>query len=110
MDNTLCCYIKYTNNYILIFIPEIIYKKKYNLKKYNECYLYKKILKKCHKYIKYNMNNLLIIYSNEKIYTFGYLYDNIFQTSHILVDNKYIDIIINNYKIDRINKVLDIIS
>ena len=56
------------------------------------------------------MNNLLRIYSNEKIYTFGYLYDNIFQTSHILVDNKYIDIIINNYKFDRINKVLDIIS
>ena len=106
MRNEIYCYVRYTKRYILIFIPDIIYKKKHNLKKYNEKYLYKKIINECKK----DKICILKIYSNKKIINFDYLYDDEIVVTHTLLENIYIKTFINNYKIKTIDNILEKIS
>lgn len=109
MRNVLYCYVRYTKSYILIFIPDIIYKKKHNLKKYDEKYLYQKIINDCKK-DKKDIIDILKIYSNKKIKNFDCLYDDKMEVSHTLLEDIYIKTFIDNYKIKMVDNIIEKIS
>ena len=97
------CYIKYADEYMLIIIQDIYYKRKFRLKKYKEEYLYKKILEKCKIY---NANEL-DVYSNKNIENFGYLFDEELKPTHTIINNNIMDKYIEEYEIKMIHKVLN---
>lgn len=103
MVNNIKCYIRYTNDYILIFIPDLYYSKKYNLRKYNEKYLYKKIINKSKKY----NTDILNIYSNRMILECDNIYDPLINISHTIVDDLFIKTYIYRYKMAKIDIILN---
>lgn len=100
------CYIRYTNDHILLFIPDLYYSKKYNFKKYNEKYLYKKIISKCKIY----NTDILNIYSNKIILDIDNIYDDKIDVTHTLIDDGFLRIYIEKYKINKIDIILKQIS